>query len=173
MVSSGLIDRYAVGGAWAVTYFSEPVPTEDLDVFCHLPGRGLLLSLTPIYDHLKSLGYLPAEGKHADSISIEGVPVQFLVGGALVDEALVEAIEVDFLGEPVWMLDLEYLLAIALDVGRTKDLLRIEMMLDATTRPIDRTRLDAILGRFIPTRPAAGEKTLVDRWVRLLEERHG
>lgn len=31
----GLIQQYAIGGAWAVTYFSEPVPTEDLDVFCH------------------------------------------------------------------------------------------------------------------------------------------
>ena len=98
--AKALLQQYAIGGAWAVTYFSEPVPTDDLDVFCHLPTQGFI-SLTPIYDYLKGLGYESAEGEHADLIMIEGVPVQFLVGNPLIDEAIANAIEVDFMGERV------------------------------------------------------------------------
>jgi hypothetical protein len=167
--AKGLIEQYAIGGAWAVTYFSQPVPTDDLDVFCHLPSKGLLVSLTPIYDYLRELGYGPAEGKHADSVAIEGVPVQFLVGNALVDEAIDEAIEVELMGERARIFDLEYVIAIALDVGRAKDSARIETMLEATTRPIDLQRLSSILARHAPHKAKPGEKTLLDRWLKFKE----
>jgi hypothetical protein len=71
----GFVEQYAIGDAWASTYFSEPILTEDLDVFC--------------------LGYKPAGGGHADSILIEDVPVQFLVGNALIDEAIENAVEIN------------------------------------------------------------------------------
>ena len=169
--AKGLFRQYAIGGAWAVTYFSEPVPTDDLDVFCHLATRGLLVSLSPIYDYLKGLGYHSAEGEHADSIMIEGVPVQFLVGNALVDEAIEKAIEIDLMGERVRIFDLEYVIAIALDVARSKDLLRIDMLMETTTRPIDIDRLHSIVGRHLPDKPKAGERTLLDRWMKYKESR--
>ena len=142
----------------------DPVPTDDLDVFCHLPSQPGLISLSPIYEYLKALGYQPAEGTHADSISIEGIPVQFLVGNALVDEAIENAIEIDLMGERTRIFDLEYVIAIALDVGRAKDLARIDVMLETTTRPIEMQRLHSILGGHRPDRPKAGETTLLDRW---------
>ena len=162
--ADGVIEQYAIGGAWAVTYFSEPVPTEDVDVFCHLPGQGALISLSPVYSALHDLGYAPAAGTHADSVLIEGVPVQFLVGNPLVDEAIAQAIEVDLMGERIRIFDLEYVLAIALDVGRAKDRARIGIMLEATNRPIDHQRLESILGRHAPGKPRPGEVTLLDRW---------
>ena len=168
--AKGLLQQYAIGGAWAVTYFSEPVPTDDLDVFCQLPTQGFI-SLTPIYDYLKGLGYESAEGEHADSIMIEGVPVQFLVGNPLIDEAIANAIEVDFMGEQVRIFDLEYVIAIALDVGRSRDRVRIETMLETTTRPINIERLDSILGKHVPDKPRTGERTLLDRWMKYKEAR--
>jgi hypothetical protein len=169
----GLVEQYAIGGAWAATYFSEPILTEDLDVFCHLPSQSLLISLSPIYEHLKNLGYQPADGTHADSIQIEDVPVQFLVGNALIDEAIENAVEVDLMGERARIFDLEYVLAVALDVGRAKDLSRIDTMLQVTTRPIDQERLRSILVKHSPAKPKLGEKTLFDRWMRLEEARDG
>jgi hypothetical protein len=62
-------------------------------------SQSLLISLSPIYEHLRSLGYKPAGGAHADSILIEDVPVQFLVGNALIDEAIENAVEIDLMGE--------------------------------------------------------------------------
>jgi hypothetical protein len=82
------------------------------------------------------VGYKPAGGAHADSILIEDVPVQFLVGNALIDEAIENAVE-------------------------------INSMLQVTTRPIDRERLQSILEKHVPRKPKLGEKTLLDRWTRL------
>lgn len=171
--AKGIIEQYAIGGAWAVTYFSEPVPTDDLDVFCHLRSQSFLISLSPIYEYLKSLGYQPAEAEHADSIMIESVPVQFLVGNALVDEAIENAVEVDLMGELIRIFDLEYVIAIALDVGRSKDLSRIDVMLQTTTRPIELERLSSILGRHVPDKRKLGEATLLDRWLNYREGRDG
>jgi hypothetical protein len=168
-----LIEQYAIGGAWAATYFSEPIPTEDLDVFCHLRPQGLLVSLRPIYEYLENLGYGPAEGAHADSILIEDVPVQFLVGNALIDEAIENAIEIQLMGEATRIFDLEYVIAIALDVGRAKDLRRIDTLLETTTRPVSVERLNDLLGRHAPATPRSGEETLLHRWKKLMETRDG
>ena len=167
-----LIERYAIGGAWAVIWFSEPTLTEDLDVFCQFGSKGALISLAPIYEYLGGRGYGAPEGsEHQDAVEIEGVPVQFLSGGPLVKEAIERAIEVMVAGEQTRMFDLEYLIAIALDVGRIKDRLRIEQLLEVSTRPIDHERLEEILSRHAPTKVRAGEGTLLDRWRRYLEAR--
>jgi len=71
------------------------------------PSQSVLISFSPIYEPLRSLGYKPAQGSHADSILIEDVPVQFLVGNSLVDEAIDQAITVDLMGEPTEIVDLE------------------------------------------------------------------
>jgi hypothetical protein len=58
MQADGIIGRYAIGGAVGATFYLEPAATVDLDVFVTLPtvSGGLLLSLSPIYDYLKSCG---------------------------------------------------------------------------------------------------------------------
>ena len=35
----GVIENYALGGAIALLFYSEPISTEDLDVFIFLPGK--------------------------------------------------------------------------------------------------------------------------------------
>lgn len=168
----GLVQEYALGGAAGAMWFTEAMYTEDLDVFCHLEVPRPLLSLSPIYAHLRQQGYLPIAGStHQDSVAIEGVPVQFLVGGPLVDEAISQALAVTIAGEPTRVFDLEYLIAIALDVGRVKDRLRTEQLLEVSTRPVHKARLREILGRHVPSKPHRGEETLAARWEKLERER--
>ena len=55
--ATGLVERYAIGGALAAMFYAEAVVTEDLDAFVLLaaPASGLV-TLTPIYDFLKARG---------------------------------------------------------------------------------------------------------------------
>ena len=84
-------------------------------------------------------------------------------------EAIEKAIEVDLMGERIRIFDLEYVIAIALDVDRSKDRSRIATMLETTTRPIEIETLQSILGRHAPDKPKAGERTLLDRWMKFRE----
>ena len=71
----GAITDYAIGGATALVFWSEPVATYDLDVFVILSSTGgQLISLAPVYEWAASRGY-PAEQEH---IIVEGVPVQLI-----------------------------------------------------------------------------------------------
>ncbi len=73
MVEMGLIKQYAIGGGIAVLYYTEPVLTYDLDVFCLLPAdKSELITLSPIYEYLQKKGYRE-DGEH---IIVEGIPVQ-------------------------------------------------------------------------------------------------
>ena len=58
MQADGVIDRYAIGGAVAATFYLEPVDTLDVDVFITFksePGS-LIVSPSPIFDYLKKFG---------------------------------------------------------------------------------------------------------------------
>ena len=53
----GVFSRYAIGGAMAATFYTEPVLTSDLDVFVLLRAGGTgLISLAPIYQALRARG---------------------------------------------------------------------------------------------------------------------
>lgn len=58
MQAEGVIGQYAIGGAVGAAFYLEPAATIDLDVFVILPGKstGALVSLAPIYEHLKARG---------------------------------------------------------------------------------------------------------------------
>lgn len=120
--------RYAIGGAIAATRYIEPVQTYDLDIFTILPVSSAgLISLTPIYDYLLGLGYT-AQG---ESIVIEDWPVQFLpVYDALIEEALAQAVEVNFGVTPTRVLSAEHLAAIMLNTGRPKDYARLSQFFE-------------------------------------------
>src|SRR5262245_20638566 len=92
MKREGLLTEYAIGGAMALVFWTEPVATFDLDVFVLLPGESKpLVSLDPIYRWAEANGY-PAKGEH---IIIEGIPVQIIPShSALADEAIREAANV-------------------------------------------------------------------------------
>ena len=88
---TGVLSRYAIGGAMGATFYVEPLLTFDLDVFVVLPHTaGGLVTLAPLYEALRRRGY----AEDGDCVNIEGVPVQFLPAyNALLEEALREARE--------------------------------------------------------------------------------
>ncbi len=141
---AGVFSRYAIGGAMAVTFYAEPTLTFDLDVFVLLPERnGPVLSLTPIYDALRSRGY----AEKAECVEIEGVPVQFLpVFNPLLEEALREANEVMYEDVPTRVLRAEHLVAICLQTGREKDRERVRLLRGQTK--LDDELLQDLLQRY-------------------------
>jgi hypothetical protein len=134
MIASSVIETYAIGGAVAAFYYIEASSTDDLDILISFENRTAsastgLLSLGPIVQYLTARGF--TEWRH-EGIVIAGWPVQFLpVADSLDAEALREApaIELEVTpGEPpvsTRLLSAEHVMAIALKVGRPKDLIRI------------------------------------------------
>lgn len=75
MQADGVVSEYAIGGAVGATFYLAPAATADLDLFVRLPGAsGLLVSLSPIYEYLKSGGCTEEE----EYIVVGDRPVQFL-----------------------------------------------------------------------------------------------
>ena len=122
-----VFSRYAIGGAMAATFYTEPFLTFDLDVFVVMPQTtGGLLTLAPLYDALRARGYSEQEN---ECIMIEGVPVQFLPAyNALLEEALNDAQEIMYEDVPARVLRSEHLLAICLQTGRSKDRERVRIL---------------------------------------------
>lgn len=44
----GIIEKPTIGGSIALVYYSQPMKTEDLDIFCLLTQKSLIVSLAPI-----------------------------------------------------------------------------------------------------------------------------
>jgi len=143
MLEMGLIEQYAIGGGIAVLYYTEPVLTYDLDVFCLLPvDKGELVTLSPIYKYLQKKGYRE-DGEH---IIIEGIPVQMIPAyNEIIEEALNEAAEVQYQQIKTRIVRVEHLLAIMLQTYRPKDRERILLLLDETQ--IDMLYLEDVLKR--------------------------
>ncbi len=142
--SAGLIGRYAIGGAFAFIYYAEPFETGDLDVFAHFPSAGDLISLAPIYEYLRNLGY-SAEN---EQILIEGVPVQILPAtGPLVEEAIQQARDITIGRAPARIFTAEHAVAVALQANRAKDRMKILHLQETATTPLDRAALESILLR--------------------------
>lgn len=135
MKTDGVVVDYAIRGAMAIVFWTEPVLTYDLDVFVHLPGAsGVLVSLDSIDRWAEERGF-PADSEH---LLVHGVPVQFIPAhNALADEAI----------RP------EHLIALYLEPSaRTaKRLERVAALLEGSQ--IDRRRLDGILHRYNLTLP--------------------
>jgi hypothetical protein len=147
MKHEGVVADYAVGGAMALVFWTEPVPTFDLDVFVLLPAEATtpLVSLDPMYRWAETNGYV-AEGEH---ILIEGVPVQFIPSpNPLADEAIEAAARLDYEGVSVRVMRPEHLIALYLEPGaRTaKRLQRAAALVEESI--VDATRLQSILSRY-------------------------
>jgi predicted nucleotidyltransferase len=140
--SEGVIGRYAIGGAVGLIFYIEPLDTDDLDIFCHMPQTTILIDLNPLYRHLAKSGY-EADG---ECISIEGIPVQFLVPPTkLTEEALDNAVECPIEGVPTRVFQYEHLLAIMAETGRPRDRAKLAVALDS--REPDDVKLKDILKR--------------------------
>ncbi|MBI3678741.1 MAG: hypothetical protein HY243_19185 [Proteobacteria bacterium] len=132
-----VISRYAIAGAVAALNYIQPTLTEDLDILISTDGfekraSGLLL-LGPIEKALADMGYTE---RTSLGYNVEGWPVQFLpVASPLDEEALEQAVELDVSEageEPLKArcLSAEHVVAVALKVGRLKDLARIDAFLE-------------------------------------------
>ena len=141
----GLIKDYAIGGGIAALRWIEPFFTQDLDIFVLLKEeaneKGLII-LTPIYEYLKSKGYV----WKGQWIMIEGVPVDLFPADPLEKEAVEQAQEAEYEGVRTKVIIPEYLIALFLRTGRDKDLRKIEMLLEQCE--IDRERLYRILNEY-------------------------
>jgi len=153
---AGIIGQSAIGGAMGATFYLEPVTTFDLDIFVLFEGEPLILTLSPIYEFLKSRGHSTEE----DAIMIHGWPVQFLPAETpLLREAVNGAREIDFEGVPARVMTAEHLMAVALQTGRSKDFARLIAFVES--KVADAILLDDILERH----------GLADAWQRF-EERY-
>jgi hypothetical protein len=128
MYNEGIVTHYAIGGAIASMFYTEPVVTYDLDVFVLLPDSGsVLISLSPIYEWLSIRGYHP----HQEQIIVEGIPVQFIPAyNDLIIEAVTQAVEKIYNGLRTYVLLPEYLMAIMIQTFRPKDKERLKKFLD-------------------------------------------
>ena len=121
---SGILGRYAIGGAMAATFYVEPILTFDLDIFVVLPEQGAFISLAPLYEELRKRGF----SEEAECVLIEGLPVQFLPAyNILLEEALDNAQTVFYATTPTRVLSVEYLVAICVQTGRAKDRDRVRL----------------------------------------------
>ena len=148
MQADGLIERYAIGGAIAATFYVEPISTFDLDVFFSVAAGAddKFLSLTPLYDYLAAAGY-EALG---EAVEIEGWPVQFLPAfNILLEEALAQAREIEFKSVPTRIMRAEHLVAVMLQTGRAKDYARLIQFLEAGA--VDLSSLSDVLARHALT----------------------
>jgi hypothetical protein len=125
----GLLQRFAIGGAIAASFYIEAVATEDLDVFAFIaPQPSGFVLLTPLYDRIKALG----GHVHNEHIVIGDWPVQILPAfNPLIEEAVLHAPIQRFEDLDVPVISAHYVAAIALQLGRTKDYLRVDALIAA------------------------------------------
>jgi hypothetical protein len=141
----GVVTDYAIGGAMAMVFWSEPTPTFDVDVFVLLEQSGFLVSLEAIYAWARARGY-PEQDEH---ILIVGVPVQVIPAhNDLATDAVRLAADLSYEGEPVRVIRPEYLIAMYLEESaRTrKRLERVATLLDEGN--VDRDLLSDLLARY-------------------------
>jgi hypothetical protein len=145
LVAEGLIESYSIGGSLAILYYSEPFHTDDMDIFCYVPGKPILFQLGPVWQFLENLGY-KTKGLY---ITIEGVDVQFLSPGpndGLEMEAMDTAVSIEVEGVPTHIFQLEYALAIKVKAGRPKNWNHIEIALNSAEPDVP--KLESILQKF-------------------------
>jgi len=150
LVEDKVIDAYAIAGAVAAYNYIEAAVTDDLDVLIAVEktGDSGLLTLAPIFAALRSMGYTEFR---AEGIVIGEWPVQFLpVASELDGEALrtAETIDIELRGQSfkARILRPEYLVAKALEVGRSKDYTRVVQFVE--DEAVDMGRLQDVLRRF-------------------------
>lgn len=146
MKSCGVVEDYAVAGAMALVFWTEPIPTFDLDVLVFLPGdEPTIVSLAPLYQWAADRGYTT----QAEHVMIEGVPVQFLPAhNLLADEAIERAVTLEYQGVPVRVVRPEYLVALYLEPGARTLKRRERAAALKESSALDRAALDDLLKRF-------------------------
>ena len=140
----GLIYEWAVSGSFAAYAYIRPTQTDDVDLMVVYPGTGFIIDPSPLFKHAVKMGYPISSGDH---ITIQGVPLQFLPAGTpLEEDALSKARCFCFGKTSVKFLGPEHLMAIMIQVGRTKDHERLLMMLNDAE--YDHDKFDELVVKF-------------------------
>jgi hypothetical protein len=145
MTEKRIIESYDIGGAMAISLHEQTAMTEDIDIFIAYE-RGTFISMTPLFDFMKSLGATEEEGDH---LRYAGWLIHILSpkSPSLVEEALDNSESYDAgQGVTTKVFKLEYLAAIALETGREKDRLRVRMLADR--KALDTREFAAIIKRY-------------------------
>ncbi len=145
MENIGIIKNYAIGGAFAAIFHSEPISTIDLDIFFFFKEKqtGPVLSLEKLYDFAK----LKEFSFDHEFINIDGWLVQFVESSdnPLWSEAVEKADILMISGRDARVIGREHLVAMWLLAGRAKDYQKITMFVDASI--LDYEKLTDILSR--------------------------
>jgi hypothetical protein len=146
MHTKRIIGRYAVGGASAVAFYTEPIATKDLDIFFLFepPQSSAIVSLESIYDYCRENGYIYDH----EFIFVGGWAVQFVESGhvPLWRDALANAVTFSFDGVSIDVLPPEHLAAMWAGVARAKDVLKIQHF--AESNVLSSAKLKDVLVRF-------------------------
>ena len=145
MRQAGIVDRYAIGGAFAAILHNEPISTIDLDIFFFFKEKqsSLVLSMDSIYEFAKAHGF-PFDHEFID---IHGWLVQFVEAShsGLWTEAIENADVLSIENHDAFVIDKEHLVAMWLFAGRAKDYQKIAMFVEADI--LDNAKLTKILER--------------------------
>ena len=131
MQSAGIIEKYAIGGAFAAVLHNEPISTIDLDIFFFLSEKSddPILNLEAIYEFAKQKGF----SFDHEFVNIHGWLVQFVEASHsdLWSEAIENADTIKIEGFDVPVIGKEHLTAMWLLAGRAKDYQKIAMFCEA------------------------------------------
>lgn len=142
--AAGIVTDYALGGATASLFYTEPTRTYDVDVFVLLPKTHVesLAPLQAIYEWASSQGYR-ADAEH---VLIHDVPVQFLPAhNDLARDAVVTALTQDYEGSRVRVIGPEHLAALALQAGGARRRERAWQLIESGR--LDRAALKTLLSK--------------------------
>ena len=142
LVSAGVIKDYALGGALAAIHYVEPFTTYDADIFFIPATQDLSGGIPQIYEALRARGWK----EEGDQLLLNDFPVQFLAAHGLTEEAVKEALPLNYKRVATKLFRPEHVIAIAASVGRLKDLARIEQVMEQAD--IDKNLLETILKRY-------------------------
>ncbi len=145
MQNENIVEKFAIGGAFAATLHNEPISTIDLDIFFFLKEKSdsPILSLSKIYE-------FASENRFAfdhEFINIYGWLVQFVEASHndLWKESIENADIIKIGNFQVSVIGREHLVAMWLFAGRIKDYEKIAKFWEAEI--LDETKLFNILQR--------------------------
>lgn len=145
MQNAGIIEKYAIGGAFAAILHYEPISTIDLDIFFLLKEKSEspILSLSAIYDYAEKHGF----SFDHEFVNLHGWLVRFVEAShsALWTEAIEQANTMKINDFEVSVIGREHLVAMWLFAGRAKDYQKITMFWE--TDLLDAVKLFDVLER--------------------------
>jgi hypothetical protein len=143
---SGVVRDYAIAGGMALVFWTEPVPTYDLDVFVLLPPQASgLTSLEAVYDWARAKGFSAAQ----EHLIVHGVPTQIVPSpNPLCDEAISSAEELEYQGVSLRVVRPEYLVALCLEPSARTPRRRERAALLMELPSLNRERLSDIMKRY-------------------------